>query len=401
MKNNKIVLIDELQPGSYVIEVYSERVSLNVTSSGWVTSNKAIQMLKDKGVEKVLVDPNRSQPIKTNVAAETAEHKPKTNNRYQYKTTDIKLEMGRAKRLYQGALSLQKRILNEVKLGQNINLSAVKKTCLEMIDSVFYNPNALPCLTALREKESYLFQHSLNVCILAAMFSRYLKKTDEEIELIAQAAFLHDVGKVQIPPEILDKPGRLNADEFEIIKQHVQFGVDLLKKHTDLGSDALNVIAQHHEQLSGGGYPAGLKGEQICQAARIVSIVDIYDALTSERVYKKGMTAAQAYKIMLKMSEDALDKALVKQFINCMGIYPLGSLVLLSNKRLAVVVENNSQWPIKPKVKTFYHTVSRHYTEVKECDLSKLSNLEIEASVQADEYNIPIKKLYDELLFPA
>lgn len=400
MSNPRKIAIDDVQINSFVLEVFAPKADLDVKSQGWLLDKKSIFLLKQQGVTAVLVDLDKQLPQAQTASTDAPVSAVAKLSRYQYQKVSQPLEMARAKRIYNDALNLQKKILEQLENGQKINQSDVNLVCDDLLDSIFRNPNALSCLTQIREKDLYLLEHSLNVSILTAVFTRFLNKDESEVERIAQAAFLHDVGKIKIPDEVLHKPSRLTPEEFSVIQKHVEYGVNLLKLHTSLSDDTINIIAQHHEKIGGGGYPLGIKGSAISEASRIVSIADIFDALTAERVYKKGMTAAQAFKIMLKMTEDALDKTLVNQFINCMGIYTVGSLVLLDNKRLALVTEKNPQVPLKPIVKTFYHTQSRHYCEVKELDLSKPGQPQIMQSVHPDEFGIPIKKLFNHLICP-
>jgi putative nucleotidyltransferase with HDIG domain len=251
----------------------------------------------------------------------------------------------------------------------------------------------LLCLTKIREKDDYLLEHSLNVAILLANFAMFLGMPDEEVNELSYAGFLHDLGKIMIPDEILHKPGRLTDSEMEIMKGHVQHGVDHLCD-TDLKPYLIRAVAEHHERLDGLGYPKGAKEDEISTAGRMLAIADMYDALTADRVYKSGMSSQKAFAILMSEAPTRLDIYLVQQFIKCLGVYPVGSLVVLSNERLAIVMHQNDS-PMTPLVKVFYSIKQGHYLTPKDIDLSADKSLSIVKAVTASEYNIDINAFFE------
>lgn len=263
-----------------------------------------------------------------------------------------------------------------------------------MVDSIFKNPDAMVFLSRIREKDTYLMEHSLNVGMLLANFGRFLKLSRQTIKELLVGGLLHDTGKIMVPDEILHKPGRLTVDEFAIMKKHVEFSVQFLDKSEGISKIVRTVAANHHERLDGLGYPRGLKGLELCLISRISTIVDVFDALTADRCYKKGMQATQAFRILLQGSGTQFDETLVKKFIKCMGIHPTGSLVKLKTGKLALVVESNESAPLQPVVKIIYSTTGKHYLDVRVIDLAKTPTEEIESAVDPKEYGIDIQKFY-------
>lgn len=263
----------------------------------------------------------------------------------------------------------------------------------KLVESVERNPDALLCLTKIREKDDYLLEHSLNVAILLANFAKHLGMTDNEVNELSYAGFLHDLGKIMIPDEILHKPGRLTDEEMDIMKGHVQHGVDHLLE-TDIQPHLIQAVAEHHERLDGLGYPQGKKGDEISMAGRMLAIADMYDALTADRVYKSGMSSQKAFSILMSEAPTRLDMYLVQQFIKCLGIYPVGSLVLLSNERLAMVMHQNDS-PLTPEVKVFYSVKQGHYLTPKDIDLSTDKSLTISKAITASDYNIDINAFFE------
>lgn len=395
----KKIPINALEVGMYVTAVTKQHGSVSVKSKGWVKSQALLNQLIKKGIDEVEIDTDKTlnQPqAEQDLSEDTSKVEPET---LPYKTTPVNRELKRANKLYKQAKSLQSKILRDISTGHEIELEPAQELTSQLIDSIFRNQDALSCISRIREKDAYLMEHSLNVSILISMFAKHLKMPRAHIETLALGAFLHDIGKILIPDEILHKPGKLTDAEFEIMKSHVSKGVTALKAVEGISDEVIHIVIQHHEKLNGTGYPNGLAGEQIDQAGRMITIVDIYDAMTAERVYKKGMSPSAALKIMLGMTPDSLDSALLQQFIKCIGIHPVGSLVKLTSGKLAIVTESNPENPLCPIVKVFYHTKYQRHSEIKDIDLAKPNCGEsIEKSVKPEEFNIDLHRFFQEVL---
>ena len=219
--------------------------------------------------------------------------------------------------------------------------------------------------------------------------------SEQEVEDLAHAGFLHDIGKIRIPDEILHKPGRLTDMEMNIMRDHVYYGVRVLEE-MEIESHLVRTVSEHHERLDGYGYPNGARGEEISKAGRMLAIADVYDALTADRCYKAGMSSQKALQILLNDAPSKLDKELVQLFIKCMGIYPVGSLVKLNNERIAMVVTQNEDKPLSPVVKIFYSLRGNHYIQPKDLDLSADTTVRIEKAVLASDYKINFNGFFSE-----
>lgn len=254
---------------------------------------------------------------------------------------------------------------------------------------MFTHGDAMLCLARIRAKDAYLMEHSMNVAILLANFGRYLGLERSVLKELTLGGLLHDVGKIMTPDEVLNKPGKLTDEEFAIMRQHVVHSYEILSNTPGITPTMLEVAANHHERLDGTGYPQRLKGDQLSLYTRMSGIVDVYDAITADRVYKAGMQPTQAFRILLKGLHSHFDAELVTKFIKCMGVYPVGTLVQLSNQRLAIVMQRNQQEPLKPVVKVIYHATQRHYLDVQWLDLAKNGVQEtIENTVDPKEFGI-------------
>jgi putative nucleotidyltransferase with HDIG domain len=302
-------------------------------------------------------------------------------------------ELVRAEKLHKQGKAIQKLLLASVQKEMPFDASIPKAFSSKLVASVDRNPDALLCLTKIREKDDYLLEHSLNVAILLANFANYLGMSEDEVQDLSYAGFLHDLGKIKIPDEILHKPGRLTDSEMEVMKGHVKHGVDYLKS-TEIAPPLIQAISEHHERLDGLGYPAGTKGDDISQAGRMLAIADMYDALTADRVYKSGMSSQRAFSILMSDAPARLDQSLVQQFIKCLGVYPVGSLVLLSNDRLAMVLEQKDS-PLTPLVKVFYSVRNNHYLTPKDIDLSSDKTVSITKAVVASDYKIDVNTFFE------
>jgi putative nucleotidyltransferase with HDIG domain len=289
----------------------------------------------------VLIDTEKGADLKPD-SAETPPPSQETPKK-ESKKTSIPGEnaLRRALRVRNQAKKVIETILEDVRLGQTIETDGAKKSVNTIIESLMEDKDALICLSNLRHRDEYTAIHSINVCVLSVALGRQVGLGREELELIGLGGLLHDLGKMKVPLEILNKPDKLTESEFEIMKKHVLFGADLLKKIEDLPQRAIDFVLQHHERYNGRGYPLGLTGDGIDIFGRIAAIVDVYDAITSDRVYRKSMSPYEGIRKIYEWSANDFDKSLVELFIKSVGIYPVGSLVEVNHSDIGLVVSNN------------------------------------------------------------
>ncbi|MEC4722493.1 HD-GYP domain-containing protein [Noviherbaspirillum sp. CPCC 100848] len=280
-------------------------------------------------------------------------------------------ELARAAQIRNQAHQLVRTVMHDARLGKAIELDQVEPVVQNITESILRNPGALTGLLRIKNKDDYTFLHSVSVCTLLVAFCR---SSGMDAELTRQAGLgglLHDTGKALVPDEVLNKPGRLTDEEFEIIRRHPKDGYDILLKTPGVGEIPLDITLHHHERMDGSGYPDKLPADKISTMAQMAAIVDVYDAITADRCYHKGMPAAEALRKIFEWSKFHFNPQQVQSFMRCVGIYPVGTLVLLESGRLGVVTEPHETNLLSPKVNVFFSTKSNTYIKPVQVDLSK------------------------------
>jgi len=241
-------------------------------------------------------------------------------------------------------------ILEHLKAGHTIKLQWVRKAVNGMIASIIRNPDAFFWLTRLKNKDSYAYAHCVDACGLAVAFGRHLGFSKPELENLAIGTLLFDIGKLQLPDELLKKPGRLTDKEFDLIRHHVNFGVSMVREMEGCNNEITSIILHHHERHNGRGYPRAVPGQNIPVNGRIAALVDCYDAITSERAYSPAVSAYDAIRMIYEWRGKDFQADMVEQFIQCIGLYPTGTLVELNTGEIGIVIAQNRLRRLRPKI---------------------------------------------------
>ena len=282
--------------------------------------------------------------------------------------TDFVDELNTAAAVIHRARDAVKEMMDEARLGKAVTSERCMPVVDEITDSIARNHGALISLLRLKTHDDYSYLHSVAVCALMVSLARELRMNEEQVRLAGLGGLVHDVGKAEMPAEVLLKPGKLTDEEFAVMKTHPERGHALLLAG-NMPAEALDVCLHHHERVDGKGYPHGLAGEAISRLARMGAICDVYDAVTSNRPYKSAWAPAEAIARMASW-DGHFDPALFSAFVRCLGLYPTGSLVRLQSDRLAVVLEQNLGAMSDPVVRVFYCTVKRERISPLRLDLS-------------------------------
>jgi HD-GYP domain-containing protein (c-di-GMP phosphodiesterase class II) len=280
-------------------------------------------------------------------------------------------ELQRAAQIRHQATGMVRTVMQDARLGKAIEVDQVAPVVQNITESILRNPGALLGMLRIKTKDDYTFLHSVSVCSFMVAFCRSRGLDAETTYQAGLGGLLHDTGKALIPDHILNKPGRLTDEEFEIVKKHPQDGYDILRKSADVGPIPLDITLHHHERRDASGYPDKQGEGQISELAQMAAIVDVYDAITADRCYHKGVSAAEALRKIFEWSKFHFNPAFAQEFMRCVGIYPVGTMVMLESGRLGVVIEPHESNLLAPKVNVFFDTKKNVYIKPETVDLSR------------------------------
>ena len=357
---------DRLRVGMYVHGLVGSWLNHPFWRSRFLVRNEEeIAKILEAGIEELYSDTEKglddqesrgSEEVRAEVDAELEQ--VITEGRGIWHKVPVAEELGQARQIHSRAAKVVRGMMRDVRLGKAISIDDVEPVVDAITDSLARNSSALLGILGIKNKDDYTFLHSVSVGTLLVAFGRSLELPAEEIREVGLGGMLHDLGKMKVPDEILNKPGRLTDEEFAIIKRHPEDGHAILLETRGVGEIPLDITRHHHERINGRGYPDALGGEQISRFARMASIVDVYDAITADRCYHKAMTATEALRRMWEWSANDFDRPLLQAFMKCVGIYPVGTVVRLESGIVGVVVEQNDESMLTPKVKAVFHSKS-------------------------------------------
>lgn len=410
MSKKVLVYTTDLKLGMYVAELDRPWVDTPFLFQGFYLEKE--EDINDlRGVcEHVYVDIERSRPGTIEKLLLTGKHverkkvsvKPRKVKRYS--EDRFRHSLIEAFSVYRDARSWVDIMLEDSRLGRSVDTKQARTLVSRLAEQVISNPDALIWLTHLRSRDEYTATHCINVCILALTFGRELELPEKQLQRLGLGALLHDIGKMRVPDDILNKPARLTKEEFEIMMQHPSIGHSLLVDDHEMDMESLHVVLHHHERLDGGGYPQGMTGDQIPLLTRITSIVDVYDAITSDRCYHDGIAPALALENLFKWSAGNFDVSLLEKFIKCLGIYPIGSVVRLNTKDVGVVVATDGDHRIKPIVMLAMNADGKAYLPRRLVNLSSAvwektgKPMSIEEVLQPGSLGFELKQMLQEEL---
>jgi putative nucleotidyltransferase with HDIG domain len=372
----KKIAVSELRPGMYVHHL----------DCGWwehpfmrgrfpVRDETVVAEIIDSGVREVFIDVEHGDDVATEAPTEqlsTAAPEPEVEPAPAFAPrTTVAEEFREARRVHAKANLVIRGMLRDVRLGKQVSIEQVEGVVEGIASSILRNPGPLLTLCRIKKKDEYTFMHSVSVGTLMIAFCRALKFDEAKIREAGVGGLLHDVGKMTIPDDVLNKPGKLTDSEFAVMRNHVVAGREILQGTPGISATALSIAAEHHERYDGTGYPQQLMGEEITPVGQMAAIVDVYDALTSHRVYRKGLPPADVLKRMLQWSRTHFNPDLVQLLIRSIGIYAVGTLVMLESGRLAVVIEQGEGNLLQPKVRVVYDTRRASFVPPYDVDLGR------------------------------
>lgn len=278
------------------------------------------------------------------------QERPAQTNQLYETTTSLKDETRVASEVQKEAIISVKGVMEDLGKTGVLDVGSLKAAVTPMVDSVLRNPAALSCLMRMQRMDNYLYHHSIASSVWATVLGRQIGLRRDDLDVIALGAMLLDIGKIQVPIEILTKPGELKDQELTIVRQHVQLGLDILNKTGDIDARVLEMVAYHHERYNGTGYPSGLSGNKIPVFGRIAGIVDTYDAMITTRPYAEVMSSFDALRILRALADVEFQAEIIEQFIRAIGVFPTGTLVELNTGEVAIVTKQHEIRRLRPEV---------------------------------------------------
>lgn len=380
--NRKKIHVGDARIGMYVDEVCGSWMDHPFWKKAFRISNaRILQILQECGIHEVWIDVSKGLDVGVGADAFTEEDEKLkvdetlrsaiTNVRKSERPVELQKELGQARIIHAKAKKEVASMFQEARMGKALQLEQVASLVDEISHSIMRNQCALLSLARLKSKDDYTYLHSVAVCALMIALGRQLGMEGDALRQAGMAGLLHDIGKIMTPEEVLNKPGSLTREEFDIMKQHPRGGWDILRASPGVSEITLDVCLHHHERLDGKGYPMKLSGESISLFARMGAVCDVYDAITSNRCYKSGWEPAEAIRKMAEWKDGNYDESVFHAFVKTVGIYPIGSLVRLESGRLAVVSDQFSGSLLSPKVVVFYSTRHREHLYPEMVELSR------------------------------
>jgi HD-GYP domain-containing protein (c-di-GMP phosphodiesterase class II) len=310
-------------------------------------------------------------------------------------------ELPRAEKSFTRARETLDRLAQDMRTGTHVSVEGVDEVVNDMVDSMIASPDALMWIARMRQQHSDVYSHGVQVGVYLLALGRHLGFPKTQLGHLGTMGLLLDLGKTALPRGLLEKPGRLTDEEFELMKRHVQFGLEVVSSGPKaLHPDILEGIAQHHERLNGLGYPKGLRGEEISVYGRMAGIADCFAALTSPRPYAEALSVSDAMMRMYKWGGEFFAQPLVEKLVQAIGVFPVGSLVELSSGEVAVVIRHNRVRRLQPTVLVIANSDKQPLQRFRTLDLLHEPNhksgiqLQVRRGLPAGAYGLDTSACY-------
>lgn len=379
----KRIPVRELKPGMFIHDLNCSWVVHPLFLTRFKLENdREIEKIIELGVREVYIDSTLGDDLPD---AQTAEEvraiierdlRGIGNERCASAPCQVSLndEVDAAMEVHSHASMVIQGLMTDARMGRQLRLDNIEEAIEGVTGSILRNSSALVQMSRLKSRDNYTFEHSVGVSALLTAFCKTLHLSQDITRQVSIGAILHDIGKMVVPNAILNKPGRLSEMEFDEMKLHVEYGQDLIAQGRSISSISLAVLSQHHERFDGSGYPAALKGNEISPFGQMAAIVDVYDAITAERVYHKAIPAVEAVRKLQEWSKFHFNEELVRHFFRCTGIYPIGTMVKLESGVLGFVIEQSPCDILRPIVRMAYDVRKNWPLTPYDLDLSAPAN---------------------------
>lgn len=385
----------DLKTGMYVSELDRPWIESPFIFQGFLITNDQELLQLSQCCNYVYVDVAKSkvEVPKRLVMSKTSKKAPFPKKAAAPVEVSFEKEFERAKSIYTNAIDTISDILTDLRTGKLFSIKDIKETVIEITGSVMRNPDAMMLLTQIESADKAASCHALNVSILSAAFGRYLGMNEKELYELSLGAMLHDVGETQLPDGLMEKQDNYSPEELNLMQSHTMKGGELLSHLDDIPDSAITIALSHHERANGSGYPKRLVNDQISTLAKIVSITDVYDSVTSGTAREAPISATDALKSMYDWRNELFDGELIELFIQSLGIYPIGSIVQLRSEEVGIVISTSAERRLSPTLMLILDQNKEPYQPPTIINLSQYINeeskkYEITNVVNAEDYSI-------------
>jgi putative nucleotidyltransferase with HDIG domain len=388
---NRKIQIDQLKVGMYVEDVFNARDVLMLSASTLIWDESQVEALKRQGVHSLFINLERGRdvgPEQVPLVKEVADVKSREEEYYK--------ELEQAKIVHRQALETVREVLDSIRKGTIFSLKKVEKAAESVVESIQRNPDTLISLSQLKGYDEYTYTHSVGVSILITSLANSMGYNGERLVQAGIGGLLHDIGKMRVPDSILNKPGKYTEWEFKVMKKHPEHGLEIVRDRKNLSDLSRTVIIQHHERFNGKGYPLGLKGSQINEVGLISAVADVYDALTSNRVYRTAWPPQKALALIFQGADDDYSRRIVELFTRHLGIYPAGSFVRLASGAMGVVIKVDHGNLLAPKIVVLFDEYGKRLDKPMEWDLAEKQkgtdgkNFHVEISLNPKAFRVDV-----------
>lgn len=382
--------IKDLEIGMYVSELDRPWIETPFLFQGFRVTNQDELNKLSEICEYVLVDVEKSKvPINKGrvVTSEPQEELAVIKTQSKPYVNTFEEEYNKAKEIYIESHKYVNNLFKDIRLGKNIAMTEVTDTVTPLADSIFRNPDTLTLLSNIKAANEDLEAHSINCCVLCLTFARHLGFDKSKTIELGIAALLHDIGETQIPKEILQRRGNLSAEEQGILQSHTTIGASMLSDVKGVPHSAISVAQHHHERANESGYPDKLSLDNIGLFTKIISVIDVYDTLTTGTPSQPPLSCTDALKHMYDWRNELFDPAVVEQFIQCLGIYPIGSTVELNTGDTGIVISIPEKSRLTPSVMLIKNAKGQTYLPPRIANLSLLNKAAKENGTDLIEIN--------------
>lgn len=329
----------------YLLQGFSIETQIDIDELGKYCEYVYIDVALSKEIEHEPPYPNKTENNK-----QKKQFLTQLNPKEYPEKVELDDELKTARDSHRVLANTIEEVMVDVSNNKSVNLPALKKAINPMVDSIIRNPDAFAWLTRMKSKDNYTYNHSISSSVWCVAFGRHLGLPKKDLQALAIGGLLFDAGKMKLPDKLIKNTSRYNQYEFKLIKQHVDHSVDIVKSIDSASEEIIAMVRTHHERHNGSGYPAGLSGDEIPLFGKIAGIVDCYDAIISERSFVSAMSPHDAVIKLYEWRNIDFQAELIEQFIQVVGIYPVGTIVELSDGRVGVIIAHHKVWRLRPRI---------------------------------------------------